>query len=442
MKYEMMRKALIILSIASVVFTGCFGGKGGNRGSSNTASIVADNSPKTESEDSPATNAQTAQTVVCEHPVVNVYLENSGSMNGYVDRGRTEFQQAVFNYLTDINISGIPSELNLNFINSQVIHKGSVIDDFINRLTPNDFRVAGGNTATTDIAEIFRTILSKTDPDTVSIFISDCIFSPGRNNNPRPYLVNQQVGIKQSVADYIAEHGRLGMTVYQIYSQFNGRYFDYNNAPRQYQGMRPFYIWVIGSPEHILRIRNAVPKEKFQGEVAHDWSIYNTSIDVKYSILPNPKKGSFNKDGATGMSRIQKDRNGEFMFTIGADLKVLQVMLGDEYLMDTANYARLVNKETSRDYYINVQHNQAQNSPATHNIEISTEVLPLKGQFVLQVSCNTPKWAHELTDDDDSSFNGDNDKKTYGLEYIFNGIQQAFTAHDSNPYARMIFNIK
>ena len=442
MKYEMMRKALLILSIASVMFTGCFGGKGGNRGSSNTTPIVADNSPKTEGENSQSASAQTVQAVASEHPVVNVYLENSGSMNGYVDRGRTEFQQAVFNYLTDINISGIPSELNLNFINSQVIHKGSVIDDFINRLTPNDFRVAGGNTATTDIAEIFRTILSKTDPYTVSIFISDCIFSPGRNNNPRPYLVNQQVGIKQSVADYIAEHGRLGMTVYQIYSQFNGRYFDYNNAPRQYQGMRPFYIWVIGSPEHILRIRNAVPKEKFQGEVAHDWSIYNTSIDVKYSILPNPKKGSFNKDGATGMSRIQKDRNGEFMFTIGADLKVLQVMLGDEYLMDTDNYARLVNKETSRDYYINVQHNQAQNSPATHNIEISTEVLPLKGQFVLQVSCNTPKWAHELTDDDDSSFNGDNDKKTYGLEYIFNGIQQAFTAHDSNPYARMIFNIK
>ena len=29
----------------------------------------------------------------------------------------TEFQQAVFHYLTDINISGIPSELNLNYIN-------------------------------------------------------------------------------------------------------------------------------------------------------------------------------------------------------------------------------------------------------------------------------------------------------------------------------------
>ena len=425
-----------------MLLTGCFGGKGGNRGSHNTTVIASDESQQPESGDSESAAEQDIQTLINEHPVINVYLENSGSMNGYVDNGKTEFQQTVFNYLTDINISGIPSELNLNYINSQIIPKGSVIDDFINKLSPSSFSRAPGNKATTDISDILKTILSKTDPNIVSIFISDCIFSPGKNNNPKPYLVNQQVGIKQSVADYIAEYGHLGMTVYQIYSQFNGRYYDYNNASRPYQGMRPFYIWVIGSPEHILRIRDAVPKEKFQGEVAHEWSIYTSSVDVKYSILPNPKKGSFNKNGAYGLSRLQKDRNGEFMFTIGADLRVLQVMLGDEYLMDTDNYARLVNKETSRDYYISVQHNQAQNSPATHNIEISTEVLPLKGQFILQVSCNTPKWAHELTDDDDRSFNGENEMKTYGLEYIFNGIQQAFTAHDSNPYTRMIINIK
>lgn len=425
-----------------MLLAGCFGGKGGNRGSSNTTVNVPENFSEPERDHSGVSDTQDTQTIIDEHPVINVYLENSGSMNGYVDKGKTEFQQAVFNYLTDVNISGIPSALNLNYINSQIIPKGSVIDDFINKLSPSSFSSTVGNKATTDISDILKTILSKTDPNTVSIFISDCIFSPGRNNNQKPYLVNQQVGIKQSVADYIAEYGSLGMTVYQIYSQFNGRYFDYNNTPRTYQGMRPFYIWIIGSPEHILKIRYAVPKEKFQGEVAHEWSIYNTPIDVKYSILPNPRKGSFNKDGAYGMSRIQKDRNGDFMFTIGADLRVLQVMLGDEYLMDTDNYARLVNKEVSRDYYINVKHNQAQNSPATHNIEISTEVLPTKGQFILQVSCNTPKWAHELTDEDDRSFDSENERKTYGLEYIFNGIQQAFTAHDSNPYTKMIINIK
>lgn len=432
---------LLNISIVMMVFTSCFGGKGGNRGSGNVIPSVDKNSTESQAKTNTDTT-QNAYTIVSEHPVINVYLENSGSMNGYVDNGKTEFQQAVFNYLTDINISGIPSELNLNYINSQIIPKGSVIDDFINKLSPSSFSNSAGNKATTDISDIIRTILSKTEPNTVSIFISDCIFSPGNNNNPKPYLVNQQVGIKQSVADYIAQYGSLGMTVYQLYSQFNGKYYDYKNTPRQYQGMRPFYIWVIGAPEHILRIRNAVPKEKFQGDVAHDWSIYNSSVEVRYSILPNPKKGSFNKEGANGMSRIQKDRNGDFMFTIGADLTTLQIMLGDDYLMDTDNYARLVNKETSCDYFINVQHNQAQNSPATHNIEISTQVLPLKGQFILQVSCNTPKWAHNLSDDDDSYFDGSNDAKTYGLEYIFNGIQQAFTAHDTNPYTTMIFNIK
>lgn len=438
-----MRKAIFILSIASLVLTGCFGGKGGNRGSSNVVPQTAKEAPSADtSKESQSTTDQPVQTVVNEHPVVNVYLENSGSMNGYVDNGKTEFQQAVFNYLTDINISGIPSELNLNYINSTIIPKGSVIDDFINKLTPSSFRTSGGNTATTDVADIVKTILDNTASDTVSVFISDCIFSPGRNNNPKPYLVNQQVGIKQSVADYIAAHGNLGITVYQLYSQFNGRYFDYNNAARQYSGMRPFYIWIMGSPKNVLKIRNAVPKAKFQGEVAHEWSIYTTSVDVKYSILPNPKKGSFNNEGANGMSKLRQDNNGEFMFTIGADLNTLQVMLGDEYLMDTDNYAQIVNKQTSRDYYIDVQHNVVPNSPATHNISISTAILPLSGQFVLQLSCNTPKWAHELTDDDDRSFNGDNDKKTYGLEYIFNGIQQAFTAHDSNPYTTMIFNIK
>lgn len=423
-------KSIILIIISTMIFFSCKGGKSHRNNNVSSTSVE-------KSDPSAISNPISKQ-----RPVINVYLENSGSMNGYVDKGKTEFQQAVFNYLTDINISGVASELNLNYINSQIIPKGSVIDDFINKLSPNSFSNSAGNKGTTDISDIFRTILDKTDSNVVSIFISDCIFSPGRNNNPKPYLINQQIGIKQSVADYIAKYKRLGMTVYQLNSFYSGKYYDYNNVPRQYQGIRPYYIWVIGSPEHILSIRNAVPKERFQGEVTHEWSIYNTAIDVKYSILPNPKKGSFNKEGANGMSKIQKDRNGEFMFTIGADLKELQRMLGDEYLMDTDNYARIINKETSRDYYIKVQHNQAQNSPATHNIEISTQSTPHKGQFVLQVSCNIPKWAHELTDDDDSYFDGTNEMKTYGLEYIFNGIQQAFTAHDLNPYTTMIFNIK
>ena len=38
---------------------------------------------------------------VIKPQAVNVYIENSGSMDGYV-KGVTEFEQAVYNYLTDI----------------------------------------------------------------------------------------------------------------------------------------------------------------------------------------------------------------------------------------------------------------------------------------------------------------------------------------------------
>ena len=35
--------------------------------------------------------------------VYNIYIENSGSMDGYV-KGKTEFEQAVYSYLSDIKI--------------------------------------------------------------------------------------------------------------------------------------------------------------------------------------------------------------------------------------------------------------------------------------------------------------------------------------------------
>lgn len=124
----------IAVAFALCLFIGgCMNGKGGSRGG------VA---PQTQTQTPPAEviGEEQSTTTIAEHPVVNVYLENSGSMNGYVDNGKTLFQQDVYNYLCDIHISGIASEINLHFINSQIINKGSVIEDFINKLTPNSFK--------------------------------------------------------------------------------------------------------------------------------------------------------------------------------------------------------------------------------------------------------------------------------------------------------------
>ena len=54
-------------------------------------------------------------------------------MDGYV-KGVTEFEQAVYNYLTDIKISQFSDSLNLFYINSDIIPQGSDISDFIKNL--------------------------------------------------------------------------------------------------------------------------------------------------------------------------------------------------------------------------------------------------------------------------------------------------------------------
>ena len=373
---------------------------------------------------------------------VDVYLENSGSMNGYVDAGKTDFQQNVFNYLDDVE-QWLGSQLNLFFINNKIIPKGNLLDDYITKLTPNDFKSSGGSTSTTDIADLFRLVLEQGNDSVVSILVSDFIFSPGTQNNPEAYLGDQQVKIKRAFENYLNMHSDLAVMVYQLYSNFKGTYYDYLNTPhKNYVGQRPYYIWVIGHPLKIAEMRVAIPENRFLHKVENFWSITSLSPNIEnYAILPNPKKGSFNKLGKDGMNKMKKDTQGEFMFTIGADLGVLDLILGSDYLLDTDHYARIINKQTADDWYITVSPNTIPTSPATHNISLFSKGNLPKGDFELAICRKKPKWADDYTDMDDRTLDDSNQTKTYGLHFIFDGIVQAYSAKCGDYYSSMNFKM-
>lgn len=109
------------------------------------------------------------------NPIINVYIENSGSMDGYV-KGQTEFEHIVYNYLVDLQQIGIAKELNLNYINSEILPQQDDITDFIEKLEPTSFKAKGGNRGSSDIALMIKDILAESNDSVVSIFISDCIF--------------------------------------------------------------------------------------------------------------------------------------------------------------------------------------------------------------------------------------------------------------------------
>lgn len=425
-----------ILIAVSFALSACIGsGKPRNKSAEKETATASPASKLTAATDSAAV----------EHPVVNVYLENSGSMNGYVDSGKTEFQQAVYNYLCDMEISGIPSEMNLFYINSQIISKGNVIADFINKLNPHSFKSAPGNKATTDVAEIVKMILDKTDQKTVSVFISDCIFSPGSQHNPQAYLTGQQIGIKKAVADYLAQKGTLACVVYQLSSGFQGMYYDYRNKARAFKGDRPYYIWMFGNPVHIALLKNSIPEKKFAGNgVEHAWTVQNVCLPVDYGLLPaNKNNGAYDRLSKTSVGNLSRAADGRFMFTIGADMRYLALLYGEDYITDTRNYVHLIDKATDEAFFGEISTNTVKNSPYTHNIHVISDKKPYRGDFKIALACTVPQWIYDITDDDDSQFSDANVNKTYGLKYICDGIYQAYTANNQdNHYAVLTLDIR
>ena len=85
-------------------------------------------------------------------PTIKVYVENSGSMDGYV-KGATDFENAVYSYLSDVQHAdlGVRTDslatknvLVLNYINSEVLQQKPDVREFIEALEPADFRMKGG----------------------------------------------------------------------------------------------------------------------------------------------------------------------------------------------------------------------------------------------------------------------------------------------------------
>ena len=60
----------------------------------------------------------------------NVYIENSGSMDGYVT-GTSEFKNDIYNFLADLHLDELKDSLNLYYINKDLLPQKNSIDLFI-----------------------------------------------------------------------------------------------------------------------------------------------------------------------------------------------------------------------------------------------------------------------------------------------------------------------
>ncbi|MCX6235960.1 MAG: hypothetical protein NTY07_00145 [Bacteroidia bacterium] len=372
-------------------------------------------------------------------PIYNIYIENSGSMDGYVE-GVTEFEQAVYNFLVDIQNNNLTDSLNLNYINSIIIPNRPDVADFIAKLEPATFRQRGGNIASTDISQMFGAILKETNNNCVSVFISDCVFSPGNGQDAQQYLINQQIGIKRNFALKL-DHNNLSTVVLQLSSKFNGKYFNRLNQPFQISAQRPYYIWLIGKHEFLTNLFDKISKASFKGGgVQNFYCAYNSEKSFDYGILNFPKLGTYERDKNSPKNKIinaiKSDKGmhiGEFQFSVGINFKYS--LFDNDYIIDENNY------KVPDNYTIEVVKNNIVNSNYTHIIKLTTKSLKTENVNI-KLKNKLPQWVTNINSDDDTNINAKGElNKTFGIKYLIEGIYEAYKTKNNNKETFFEINI-
>ena len=393
-------------------------------------------------------------------PTIKVYIENSGSMYGYV-RGTTDFENAVYSYLSDIQLADLGKKIDstsfknvmeLNYINSQVLRQEPDVREFIQNLEPSSFQIQGGNMGTSDMSDILNTILKQTSSkDDIAIFVSDCIFSPGNqysaNDNADEYIVANSIGIKSHFVEQLSKNPDFSVVILQLTSQFNGTYYNRFDERESINDIRPYYIWLMGDREHVKKIIEKVDIAQIKGSGVKNIFMVSKSIkSIPYGILPPPQSvGKFRPDNnnpKTSIVRAEVDRKGgtsRFQLAIGVDFSKL--LISEEYLTNAANY-----EVSNKAYNLEIVKNNTQGSSYTHIIRLNlVEPIISKGTVKITLKNSMPSWIEEYTDNKglDIHANGAM-KKTYGLKYLLGGVYDAYASNkeQENNHGVITVNIR
>lgn len=363
---------------------------------------------------------------------INVFLENSGSMNGYVE-GVTDFENSIYDMLGNIKTNDLCDSLNLNFINNTVSYiKGNAlapdIEDFVEKLNPTTFSLHRSNLTNSDLSEVIKKVVSKTDDRNLSILISDFIFSPGSGAKAKDYLSTQKVSIRVNLSEKLNDHN-LAIAIYQMQSNFDGFYSDQNNNVHKFVGNRPYYIWIFGNEQMI----SVFLKDQIINNT--DTNILNKAVftstknsgKTPVKIVKTDKTGDFKWKSPTEIEDAESE-NGTFSFSIAANFS--------ENLRDKSYFSASENYITSNsDYEIKARAlttkelESASLQGFTHLLQLTTKKL-VSGELSVKVISKIPQWAIKSSNTDDTNIMGNKlqQAQTFGLKALFEGVSGAFNS--------------
>ncbi len=384
--------------------------------------------------DTPAARQEPARSGPYDYAV---YLENSGSLNGYLGvSGDGSFRDAVYSLITGINGFSEKRALHLNDINTVIIPvardaDASEVNTYISGLDAATFRqrseARGGNQAKSDLRGVFKHVLDSTNGQTVSILISDCIFSPDKGN-ALDYLSQQKAGIQGFFQEKL-EGQPFATLVLKFHSDFNGAYYFQDNSSQTGSfRSRPYYITCIG-PEEALQGLYRYVENKFGPKGFRDFLFFTPrkGYDVRPAIVMNTTYYNYEPDKPMIISGPQKGGpDNRFLIHIKTDFSELPV--SEAYLLDPAHY------EISPGYeVVRIQSLRGEGGTFTHQVTLASDK-PKAEVLRLGLNNTLPPWVAATNVDTDKGLSPEAlEGKTFGIRYLAGGIYDAYYAREPKP---------
>lgn len=354
------------------------------------------------------------------------YLENSGSMFGYVN-GFTEYVDVVSELAYMNKFSDEKTSRQFHFVNGG---KKLKIEDIGNNPSHlNDkLNLKGfdcGDPTKSNLNSMFQLALSKAKKDTISILISDGIYDLGKPQAPMNALSTEGNETKEKFINRLTE-GDLQTIIIKLNSHFSGRYFPVTGRSVKLSQSRPFYVWIFGETE---LLNEYFPDEyikslKGYSDVARFLKL--SKLEVPFQATAHEKVGDFrfDKRNKNKLVSVKTDRNGQgFQFTIATDYSNLP--FSDTYLTSISNYTcNNTNFSINKVCGINDVKLYGLKFKPTHLVTAYTSNSPL---CLLDISLlNTvPNWIQNTNINNEINIIGDT-SHTFGFKFLTDAISEAY----------------
>lgn len=367
---------------------------------------------------------------------VNVYLENSGSMFGYVN-GDTEYKDALTELLVQLGSIYGKKDIHLYFINTKIypIAFDGNVAQYPGTLSPDKLKVAG-DINSSDINDIYRQVIDKTPEKTISIILSDCIYSVSGDDTAG------KLEMQKSLTKDVFQDSNISTLVAKLNSGFTGYYYPKNNTKQKLSNQsRPFYISVLGQAGAMGFFYNNIhfqPNFKgyenkvFLSSAYNNQAVYHTIVNTATSTGFRPVREFSDSGSVRGMEDIAvNDRDGKaFTFAIAIDMATVPAeedVVKDprSYSITKGNYKitgiELYNPKLLKPASVNII-NKAGRHP-THIINfVSTGTNYTDLEFALKNEI--PQWVRATSTNDDTDIKSLG-TKTFGFNYLIEGINEA-----------------